>query len=100
VRRLSLLALVALPLASASAAPAPGRSAPTPAVARSLAAPPAKSCQQPGATFAGQGGAGQGQVATRVQKLGELPPANHYLAVVREVGGCPEPAVVRTGIRD
>ena len=33
------------------------------------------------------------------QKLGELPPANHYLAVVRMVDGCPEPAVVRSGIR-
>ncbi|MBV8685506.1 MAG: hypothetical protein JOZ90_16575 [Alphaproteobacteria bacterium] len=37
--------------------------------------------------------------ASRVQKLGELPPANHYLAVERQVGGCREPAVVRTGIR-
>jgi hypothetical protein len=33
------------------------------------------------------------------RKLGELPPANHYLAVVRHVDGCPAPAVVRSGIR-
>ena len=35
----------------------------------------------------------------RPQKLGELPPANQYLAVLRSVDGCPEPAIVRTGIR-
>jgi hypothetical protein len=33
-----------------------------------------------------------------LRRLGEEPPAAEYLAVVRNVGGCPEPAVVRTGI--
>jgi hypothetical protein len=32
------------------------------------------------------------------KRLGNLPPANHYLAVERKFGGCREPAVVRTGI--
>jgi hypothetical protein len=94
VRRIPFLAILALPLASASAAPAPEGAAPPVAAARSTAAPATKDCRQPGATFA----LGS-KVATRVQKLGEQPPANHYLAVVRDVGGCPEPAIVRTGIR-
>lgn len=33
-----------------------------------------------------------------VRRLGEEPPANEYLTVLRSAGGCPEPAVVRTGI--
>jgi hypothetical protein len=33
-----------------------------------------------------------------LRRLGEEPPATEYLAVERHVGGCPEPAVVRTGI--
>jgi hypothetical protein len=32
------------------------------------------------------------------RRLGDLPPANQYLAVERRVGGCSAPAVVRTGI--
>jgi hypothetical protein len=32
------------------------------------------------------------------RRLGDLPPANQYLAVDRQFGGCREPAVVRTGI--
>jgi len=42
--------------------------------------------------------ANRGRRATQPQRLGDLPPARHYLAVVRNVGGCPEPAVVRSGI--
>jgi hypothetical protein len=93
--RIPFLAILALPLASASAAPAPERPA-APVAARSLPAPAAaRDCLLPGPTLAQNG-----QVATRVQKLGELPAANHYLAVVRDVGGCPEPTIVRTGIKD
>ena len=33
-----------------------------------------------------------------VQRLGDLPPANQYLAVDRAVGGCRIPLVVATGI--
>ena len=33
-----------------------------------------------------------------VHRLSEEPPASEYLAVDRFVGGCPVPAVVRTGI--
>jgi hypothetical protein len=33
-----------------------------------------------------------------LRRLGEEPPANEYLAVVRMAGGCPTPAVVQTGI--
>ena len=34
----------------------------------------------------------------RPQRLGELPPANHYRAVFRTLGGCIEPQIVRYGI--
>jgi hypothetical protein len=60
---------------------------------RSIQMPAKGECRLPRATFAHDG-----QVATRVQKLSEQPPANHYLAVDRRVGGCEEPAIVRTGI--
>lgn len=87
MRSALILAALALPVAAASAAPAPqlrsGR----------LAVPSTQSCRTDGPTYAGRG-----KIATRPQKLGELPPANHYLAVVRQVGGCPEPAIVRTGV--
>jgi hypothetical protein len=33
-----------------------------------------------------------------LHRLGEEPPAKHYLAVDRTIGGCPAPAVLRTGI--
>ncbi|HEX5181802.1 MAG TPA: hypothetical protein VFW19_01495 [Allosphingosinicella sp.] len=33
-----------------------------------------------------------------LRRLGEEPPASEYLAVDRFIGGCPAPAVVRTGI--
>lgn len=32
------------------------------------------------------------------QKLGDLPPANLYLAVDRSIGGCRRPIIVSTGI--
>jgi hypothetical protein len=81
-----------LPLTSLFAEP---REASKPAQAHSpravLSADPA--CRQPGLTLAGDV-----PLATRSQRLGELPPANQYLAVVRVVQGCPEPAIVRSGI--
>jgi hypothetical protein len=55
--------------------------------------PRAHSCMPQGITYARKGRRG-----TQPQKLGEEPPARQYLAVVRHVGGCPEPAVVRSGI--
>jgi hypothetical protein len=96
VRSIPFLGILALPLANVSAAPVPAAPQAGPPPLETRATP---GCREPGATFASEGRAGKGQVATRVQKLGELPPANHYLAVVRDVGGCPEPAIVRTGIR-
>lgn len=54
---------------------------------------PALRCEQRSITYVGKA-KGTGSF----QRLGELPPARHYLAVVREVGGCPAPAVVRSGI--
>ena len=33
-----------------------------------------------------------------LRRLGDEPPAAQYLAVDRRVGGCPAPAIVRTGI--
>jgi hypothetical protein len=50
-------------------------------------------CRGSGVTYAGKG-----KPVTSPRKLGELPPARHYLAVVRQVEGCPEPAVIRSGI--
>lgn len=66
--------------------------APPAASAQLAAAPPAR-CEAPRITYAGKGTSQAG-----ARKLGELPPAKHYLTVVRQVGGCPEPAVVRSGI--
>ncbi|MDB5692765.1 MAG: hypothetical protein JWO81_1828 [Alphaproteobacteria bacterium] len=67
-------------LAAAPAAPAPKASAPL-------------HCLPPTVSYA-KGAAS----AHSVRRLGEEPPASHYLAVWRVVGGCSEPAVVRTGI--
>ncbi len=39
----------------------------------------------------------RGKQQVRSQKLGELPPGDLSLAVVREVNGCPQPTVVRQG---
>jgi hypothetical protein len=92
MRRLSLLAILAAPLTAVSAAPVPER--PAPQADQGLQAPPsAPACRIPKVAFAGQD-----RTAARVQKLGEQPPANQYLAVDRRVGDCLEPAIVRTGI--
>lgn len=40
----------------------------------------------------------RGAPANGVRRLGEEPPATEYLAVDRTFGGCPTPAIVRTGI--
>ncbi|MBV9930270.1 MAG: hypothetical protein JO013_04920 [Alphaproteobacteria bacterium] len=64
-----------------------------PAVVRSPAPPRAQTCLPAAITYADKD-----PRATQPQKLGELPPARHYLAVERHVGGCPAPAVVRSGI--
>lgn len=65
-----------------------------PAVVQAPPPPRAHSCMPQGVTYARNG-----LPATRPRTLGDEPPARHYLAVVRHVGGCPEPAVVRSGIR-
>jgi hypothetical protein len=57
------------------------------------AARPVRSCMPRGVTFAQQTARAHG-----LRRLGEEPPANEYLAVDRNVGGCPAPAVVRTRI--
>ena len=64
-----------------------------PAVVQTPPPPRARSCIAPGLTYARKG-----RRAAPPQKLGDEPPAREYLAVVRHVGGCPEPAVVRSGI--
>jgi hypothetical protein len=84
-QEVEMLSLILLALAAPPADPASGHAA------RSF--PPARHCSPTGVTYAGRG-----KVATAPQKLGDQPPARHYLAVVRHVGGCPEPAVVRSGI--
>ena len=77
-------------LASLAAAGA----APTVVIMPEPTAKPVRSCTPQGVTFARQTAKAHG-----LRRLGEEPPANEYLTVVRNVGGCPEPAVVRTGIR-
>jgi hypothetical protein len=94
MRAAFLIVSAALPLAAVSAAPAPRSAAPhaIPQAPR-LSVASTRPCRDTGVTFAQDG-----KVATRPQKLGELPPGSLYLSVVRQVGGCPEPAIVRTGI--
>lgn len=58
------------------------------------AAKSANRCPAPTITFALSGPNPKG-----LRRLGDEPSANEYLAVERNVGGCPAPAVVRTGIR-
>jgi hypothetical protein len=74
-------------LAAAGAAPLPARTL-------EAAGKPVHGCVGPGITYA--------EVTARahgLRRLGDEPAANQYLAVDRNVGGCPAPAVVRTGIR-
>ena len=80
--RLLLLFAFVLPSASA-AAPAPD--------ARSIVSTP-RNCAKPGLRMAKRG---QG---ARVTRLGDEPPAMLAFTVYREVGGCPEPAVLVEGI--
>ena len=77
-------AMLLLSLAAATAVPAEAHPVP---------APPPAHCRIPGITFAAPS-----LDKAQPQKLGALPPARHYLAVERHVGGCPAPAVVRSGI--
>ena len=94
MRAKSYLVALVLPMTAVSAEPRAVGAAPQVQVqAPSLALPANRSCLQPGVTLAKEV-----PVAKRTQRLGELPPANQYLAVVRQVGGCPEPAIVRSGI--
>jgi hypothetical protein len=62
-----------------------------PAAAHPVSA--AAQCRSPGITYAAPS-----VYNAQPRKLGDLPPARHYLAVDRHVGGCPAPAVVRSGI--
>ena len=83
---MSLLAALAAPLALGAPAPAA-------APALRAASPTApRHCLPPAPMFA------RGVAPLRAQKLGELPPASHYLAVYRQIENCPVPALVRTGI--
>jgi len=93
MRRVSFLAALILPLAAVAAAPAREPAAQSASPPRP-AAPAAARCAPPRIAFAGAGARG-----APARTLGDEPPASHYLAVSREIGGCPEPAVVRTGIR-
>lgn len=52
------------------------------------------SCVGPGITYTGRP-----SERAVPQQLGEQPPANLYLSVHRQIGGCPAPAIVRTGVR-
>jgi hypothetical protein len=86
-----MLFTILVSLAASAAAPLP----PPP--------PRAHRCMPPAVTYANKGRRATppqklGDLPTAPRKLGELPPATEYLAVVRNVGGCPEPAVVRSGI--
>jgi hypothetical protein len=80
-----MLPIVLLALAAPVAAPAAAPAAP--------ARPLARTCAPPAVAYAKKG-----WPVAAPQRLGELPPAREYLAVVRHVGGCPEPAIVRSGI--
>jgi hypothetical protein len=89
LRSVSFLAALAIPLTAVAATP----TRQPPASPAPAAAPPAKRCAPPRTTFAEAG-----PEAARARTLGDQPPANHYLAVSRQLDGCPEPALVRTGI--
>ncbi len=83
-----LLMLLALVLPSASfAAPAP-RAGPDATVAAST------DCRD----YSRLRMAGRPGKAARVTPLGDEPAAALALTVYREVGGCPDPAILRTGI--
>lgn len=50
-------------------------------------------CSIPGLTYVRDDAPGHS-----VRRLGEEPPATAFLAVDRNVGGCPAPAIIRSGI--
>jgi hypothetical protein len=83
-----LLLLLALALPSASAA------LPGPNAARPQASPRAPDCR---ADLRLRSARRPGKAA-KLTPLGEEPPAAIILTVYREVGGCLEPAIVRTGL--
>ena len=85
-----LLLLLALALPSASAA-APSRTG-DPAVAPSQSS----DCRAHSRLRM----ADRPAKAARATRLGDEPSAALALTVYREVGGCPDPAILRTGIRD
>lgn len=78
MRPISALVLLALPLA-AGAPPAPPAGKPI--------------CREPGPVDAAQAGR-----PARFRRLGDLPPANAVLAVLRTENGCSKPVIVRYGI--
>ena len=67
-------------------------SATTPTVVRTPEAPAPARCG-PRVAYAKNGAKMRG-----IHPLNEEPPASEYLTVVRTIGGCQIPAVVRTGI--
>jgi len=83
MRFVALLAILALALGLVAA---PGAADP-----RRPYAPKVKDCPAPATASAPRKG-------MRAARLGELPSGQLTLSVWREVGGCPAPAVLRTGI--
>ena len=73
---------------SASAGVGPAAHGASPAPTNRLASEP---CQRAGVTWAERGTSAQGS------KLGELPPGNLVLAVLRGTKGCYRPVIVRKG---
>jgi hypothetical protein len=95
MRFVILFAAVVLPASSAAApppavAPAP---APAPALPQSQGFGSASAaCVNPNVHQA------EGRGTAEAKRLGELPPANLYLSVMREVDGCNMPVIVNYGV--
>jgi hypothetical protein len=64
---------------------------PTMALADPAPQTPQRRCATAAPTLVAQGKA-------ELKRLGDLPPANHMLALWRQVDGCPTPVVLREGI--
>jgi hypothetical protein len=79
--------ILVIGLVAAAAVPASSAPPQASADARPHVSPP---CQRPGVTLARP-------IKPRPEKLGELPAGNVVLTVVREVGGCHTPVIVRYG---
>jgi hypothetical protein len=92
--RFLLIAALAAPLLSVAPPVQPAQTPPSVAVDRaSPEAPRApEGCARTGITYAKDG------VTGRPRTLNDQPPANLYLAVDRQIAGCPTPATLRTGI--